>query len=140
MASFFLTGSGIGACQDARVANKVLELLAAKNSPPKSGEPVRLLYIGTCTYDDPECETKQTERLVERGCELTALRVTHNETTPPINVIENLINNAHIILISGGNTQFAMDRWENLGGSRGGAAGPHVDHYKGRKGGIMGYF
>jgi len=66
------------------------------------------LYLGTATYDIDMFKDKQTERFRDNGCRVTSLGDDDDEA------IRN-IESADIVLVSGGNTLFAVDRWKHLG-------------------------
>lgn len=76
----------------------------------------RVLYLGTATYDRPEPEAAQTSRLRELGCTVTSLELT--SSTPTYDAMEEAFGDADVILASGGNTLFAVDRWSRLGVDR----------------------
>jgi dipeptidase E len=75
-----------------------------------------VLYLGTATYDRPEPCDGQTARLAGLGCRIEELRVA--TVTPPLESIAAGIGSAEVILASGGNTLFAVDRWRRLGMDR----------------------
>lgn len=72
-----------------------------------------VLYLGTATYDAPAARQKQTSGFEARGCRVSALRVAWD--TPGEAEMRNAMMGADVILISGGNTLFAIDRWRRLG-------------------------
>ena len=73
----------------------------------------RVLYLGTATYDEPSAMASQTANFAMLGCNVTALEVAWR--SPPTTVLTAAFYRADIILISGGNTLFAVDRWAKLG-------------------------
>jgi len=73
----------------------------------------RVLYLGTATYDEPSAMASQTANFAMLGCNVTALEVAWR--SPPTTVLTAAFYRADIILISGGNTLFAADRWATLG-------------------------
>uniref|UniRef100_A0A6U3U521 Uncharacterized protein n=2 Tax=Ditylum brightwellii TaxID=49249 RepID=A0A6U3U521_9STRA len=79
----------------------------------KVAKAITVLYLGTATYDRPENRLKQTSLLSERGCRIISLDVTSK--SPSIIQMINVIEDADVILASGGNTLFACDRWKRLG-------------------------
>ena len=74
---------------------------------------VTLVYLGTASYDLPDKLEKQTSWYSENGCTVIALDVV--QKAPPTAYMQECIERADIILVSGGNTSFAMRRWKRLG-------------------------
>jgi len=74
---------------------------------------ISLLYIGTATYDIAKFRDKQTNLFSEMGVTVESLDVA-NRSVPRVEM-EELVDKADIILVSGGNTLYAVDRWEFLG-------------------------
>ncbi len=75
-----------------------------------------VLYLGTATYDLVKPQEQQTSRFVEIGCPVKALRLI--ECTPAHEAMQRLFDRADVIVASGGNTLFAVDRWRQLGVDR----------------------
>lgn len=73
----------------------------------------RVLYLGTATYDDQAAATDQTANFASKGFFVQALKVAY--TTPSAKFLELSFNLADIVIVSGGNTLFAHDRWVKLG-------------------------
>lgn len=90
---------------------QILDLLP----PPKKRSlgAVNVLYLGTATYDIRTFRDKQTARFRDHGCSITSLDVATTEEN--IDGAKEAIRSADIILVSGGNTLFAVDRWTHLG-------------------------
>eukprot|EP00804_Cyclotella_cryptica_P004500 CCRYP_017637-RA/>CCRYP_017637-RA protein AED:0.09 eAED:0.09 QI:248/1/1/1/0.75/0.6/5/471/377 len=81
-----------------------------------TGKPIRdvtLVYLGTASYDLPEKCQSQTSWYSENGCTVISLDVVLK--APSTVYMEECIDKADIILVSGGNTSFAMRRWKRLG-------------------------
>jgi len=74
---------------------------------------VSLLYIGTASYDITKFREKQTNLFSEMGVTVESLNVANQFV--PIEEMEEAVDKADIILVSGGNTLYAVDRWEYLG-------------------------
>jgi dipeptidase E len=72
-----------------------------------------VLYLGTATYDDPAPMHSQTSGFADVGCAVSALDVAVR--TPPASEMAAALAAADIIVISGGNTLFAVDRWVATG-------------------------
>jgi len=97
-------GSGSDGMNEAIVAQAVLQLT--------DKHPARVAYIGTATYDLEGPRKRQTEQFVRLGCEVESLNVAISGLTQ---VGQDLIETADVIIVSGGNTLYAMDRWKLLG-------------------------
>lgn len=74
---------------------------------------VSLLYIGTASYDIPLFRQQQTNAFIDMGCEVASLDVANQR--PDHDEMEEAVSNADIIVVSGGNTLYALDRWRYLG-------------------------
>lgn len=74
---------------------------------------ITLLYLGTPSYDLPEKRLAQTSWYVEQGCRVISLDVV--EKAPTTAYMKECVEGADILLVSGGNTSFAMRRWRRLG-------------------------
>lgn len=96
-------GAGPAMMGEPAVVSAVLELTG------KPAENVNLVYLGTATYDLPEPRTKQTAGFAERGVAVRALELA--KTAPAAGVVAAVLGAADVVLVSGGNTQFAVDRW-----------------------------
>lgn len=79
----------------------------------RSPEDLSLLYIGTATYDIAKFREKQTNIFSEMGVSVESLNLT-NQSMPEEDM-EQAVDKADIILVSGGNTLYAVDRWKYLG-------------------------
>lgn len=100
-------GSGNGAMSEPYFAQSVIDL--TKRSAPD----VNLLYIGTASYDLPKYREIQTSAFAKMGCSISSLEVAH--VSPLLMDLETAVSQAHVILVSGGNTLYAMERWRSLG-------------------------
>lgn len=98
-------GSGREGIAEPEVCQAILEL--ARVATPA------VLYLGTATYDRPGSRAAQTGRLEALGCDVDALSVA--DATPSRSEMEDAVGRADVILASGGNTLFAVDRWRRLG-------------------------
>jgi len=72
-----------------------------------------LLYIGTATYDEQAAKDTQTHAFTDAGCSVSTLDLAYANATEQ--EIESAVAGADIVLVSGGNTLFAVDRWNKLG-------------------------
>ena len=98
-----LAGAGNAMMGQPTVVNAVLELTG------KAASEVNLLYIGTATYDLEQFRLQQTEGYVQRGVHVETLNVACR--TPTVHEVDKAIDEADVILVSGGCTLFAVDRW-----------------------------
>ena len=104
------------------IVQAVLSLAAASFSrleqqpeKKKKKQLVRVLYIGTATYDLPGPRQRQTQAFVateQCNCLVQCLEVAHGPLT---NEGIAMVETADILLVSGGNTLYAMDRWKQCG-------------------------
>ena len=72
-----------------------------------------LCYLGTATYDLAANREKQVSGFRSRGVAVEALDVACMPPSP--GAVEALLARADIVLVSGGNTLFAVDRWRRFG-------------------------
>lgn len=100
-----LAGSGKDMMGLPAVAQEVIRL---------SGRPTpSVLYLGTASYDNPATGTPQCQGLAEAGCPVTPLPLAVIGRDPA--EMTSLFAATDVILVSGGNTLFAVDRWRALG-------------------------
>ncbi|KAL3773276.1 hypothetical protein ACHAW5_003439 [Stephanodiscus triporus] len=85
-------------------------VIALTGRPPQD---LSLLYIGTASYDLSESRHKQTYEFIKMGVSVKSLDVANQHVDR--HELEEAVNEADIILVSGGNTLYAVDRWEHLG-------------------------
>lgn len=72
-----------------------------------------VLYLGTATYDLVKAQEQQTNRFAEIGCTANTLKLVDH--APSHEAMQALFDRADVIIASGGNTLFAVDRWIRLG-------------------------
>ena len=101
----YAAGSGEDMMSQPETAAEIIEL-SGKTTP-------HVLYLGTATYDDPKSQHHQTMRLAERGCTVEALKLVDH--SPSASDLDSSFGKADIVLVSGGNTLYAVDRWRELG-------------------------
>lgn len=104
-ARFVAVGSGGDGMNETVVCDAIVRL-SGKDRP-------NVLYIGTAQYDLAESERVQTVRFAERGCSVTRLAVANS--TPTQEEIDSAFADVEVIVLSGGNTLFALDRLIRLG-------------------------
>ena len=100
-------GSGNGAMSHPYFAQSVVNLTK------RPAREVHLLYIGTASYDLPTYRDIQTSAFASLGCSISTLDVAN--ASPLLVDLEEAVRKAHIVLVSGGNTLYAVDRWRALG-------------------------
>ena len=101
----YAAGSGEDMMSDPATAREIVDL-SEKHAP-------HVIYLGTATYDAAKPEHHQTKRFIELGCTVTPIKVAHRH--PDMSVVERAMRTADVILVSGGNTLYAVDRWRSLG-------------------------
>lgn len=102
----FFAGSGCGRLSDTRTAKSIIDLTE------KSPEDITVLYLGTATYDLKSFREVQTKTLKDAGCKIRQLDVTFE--APLKEHMTSIVQSADVILVSGGNTLYAVDRWKRL--------------------------
>ena len=100
-------GSGAAAMSSPLIAAAVISL--TRRQP----EDLSLLYIGTASYDIAESRRKQTCAFADMGVQVRSLDVANKSLS--LEAMTEAVDECDIILVSGGNTLYAVDRWEYLG-------------------------
>lgn len=111
-------GSGSDGMSDPRMAHVILELARQQRQEATSPTPIHVMYLGTATYDLPQFAQKQTQCFLENndsGVTVVTLDLVHHD--PPPAELAATIGAADIIVVGGGNTLYAVDRWNRVGGS-----------------------
>lgn len=105
-----LVGSGSDGMNEAEVADQILRL-TGKEQP-------RVLYLGAATYDLPGPRARQTVRFEEAGCMVMSLDLATpkaNEADPAYQAkLAAAVQAADAIVVSGGNTLYAADRFKSV--------------------------
>jgi dipeptidase E len=106
-------GSGSDAFNDARVCEEALRLTGKASAPST----VTLAYLGTATYDLQPSMVRQTAWFAEQGCIVHAVVVGRQDTLTAEDGLKakKILVEADIVLVSGGNTLYAMQRWHLAG-------------------------
>ena len=76
-----------------------------------------LVYLGTANYDNAQAFEAQT-RGFQQKCRIVPLAVSErvpDEEMPTTDAIRRAIQSADILMVSGGNTLYALNRWKELG-------------------------
>ena len=102
-----LGGSGSAIMHEPAIVDAVLRLAS------KPAKECLLCYLGTATYDLAANREKQVSGFRSRGVAVEALDVARMPPAP--GAVEALLARADIVLVSGGNTLFAVDRWRRFG-------------------------
>lgn len=75
-----------------------------------------VVYIGTASYDKSSAFDLQAKGFLDVGCTVEELKLTlFKGTTAEKRVAKTSIEGADVIVVSGGNTLFAMKKWKTLG-------------------------
>lgn len=95
------------------IAEAVLSLISATTTTTTT---IKLVYLGTATYDKDEAFLIQTAAYRNHpNCQVIKLDVSEAvDTTPSEQEIRDTILSAHAIMVSGGNTLYAINRWKEL--------------------------
>ena len=78
-------------------------------------ENIRIAYLGTAIYDLPNPRARQTALLAAKGCQINDVAVADPKIPVDMEGMQQQLETAHVIIVSGGNTLFALDRWKVLG-------------------------
>jgi len=104
-------GSGVEGLSNPLINEQILNLLPSEKQ--NNLENVKVLYLGTATYDISLFREKQTGRFLDKGCQVSHLEVANSDID--LESCADQIRSADILLVGGGNTLFAVDRWNHLG-------------------------
>ena len=99
-------GAGRALMGDAAVVAAVLRLVPSKPQ-------IRLVYLGTATYDLAEFREAQTAAYADTCVHVESLDCACS--VPPADAVERALDAADVVMVSGGNTLFALGRWERAG-------------------------
>jgi dipeptidase E len=110
-------GSGVEGLSNPLINAQILDLLPPekKTKDKNSMKDVKVVYLGTATYDIAFFKDKQTGRFVDRGCQVSSLNVASLDKGELDDAALEMIAAADVLLVGGGNTLFAVDRWHHLG-------------------------
>ena len=101
-------GSGSDGLNEAEVRDQIVSLTGKKKTSD-----INVLYIGTATYDLDGPRQRQTVRFKEAGCKIHSLDCAL--VKPNKKKLEAALKNKDVIIISGGNSLYAVDRLKKLG-------------------------
>ena len=106
-------GAGSDGLNEPAVAAEIVRLAG------KPAADVSVAYLGTATYDLPGPRERQTGQLAKMGCRIADVALTpHGRAWPSDTVAKQAavtVATADVLLVSGGNTLFAVDTWRLLG-------------------------
>ena len=114
-------GAGSDGLNEPFICDEIVRLARA----PLAGAAVALpsersltvAYLGTATYDLPAPRRRQTARLAALGCRVVDCPVAVAATAMAAADLERVTAaEADIVIVSGGNTLYAMDRRRHTGG------------------------
>jgi len=110
-------GSGLYAMSQPAMNDNILDLLPPekKTSDDNNRKNIKILYLGTASYDIEMFRDKQTQCFVDRGCTVSSLDVALRDKDQDAEANKDAIHSADVIIVSGGNTLYAIDRWKHLG-------------------------
>lgn len=122
LASFrgFFAGSGAAFFSSKEGCDRLLAL-TGRYTPGQASvsQPVNIAYVGTATYDMDRPAHQVLDHFITRGCVVASIGVAN----PGLDALskaedEFLRKEADIVLVSGGNTLYAIRRWEETGLTR----------------------
>lgn len=105
-------GAGSDGLNEMDVCNAIMRLTR------KAAAKVSVAYLGTATYDLEQPQVRQTERLATLGCTIIPVRVADPALTasPQLaSFLQLTFEACDVVVVSGGNTLYAMERWRLLG-------------------------
>jgi dipeptidase E len=94
------------------IYDKIISLTSKSCSPSD----LNVVYLGTASYDREDRFLEQTKGFKAAGCKIFKLNVSEDKSTPSISKLRQIIVDwADVIVVSGGNTLFALVRWKEVG-------------------------
>lgn len=105
VAKLFCMGSGSDGLQQTETVETIVKL-SGKTTPS-------ILYLGTATYDLPEPRQRQTDGFRQLGCSISELELVCH--APSESEVQLAFVGIDIVIVSGGNTLYAVDRWKQMG-------------------------
>lgn len=100
-------GSGQAVMGDKKVQEKCMQMTGKKPSD------LVVIYLGTATYDDEGPLHTQTMYFAQAGAKVIPFNCTCSDPTPE--EVTSTFDKADIVMVSGGNTLYAVDRWIRVG-------------------------
>lgn len=107
----FFAGSGSDCLSEETVVDSILKLV-----DDEFARDVIVGYLGTATYDQPLPQEKQTKHFISKGCKVEAIKVALGKPLKSeLAHYEKIFESCDILIVSGGNTLYAVDAWERYG-------------------------
>ena len=112
-----LRGVFAGAGADINEDTICKEIISLTSKEPKN---IKIAYLGTATYDLVAGKARQTSKLSEMGCDVIPVALSaYCGKWPDVSIEKDtkqfLAKEADVIIVSGGNTLYAMETWKMLG-------------------------
>ncbi len=101
----YITGAGSDMFAEEDTAQEVIAL-SGKSHP-------NILYVGTCSYENPHTRFQHTFQFQRLDCPIYALNLTNRQ--PGVDEMKRKLETADVILVSGGDTGWGFARWGKLG-------------------------
>ena len=102
-------GSGSDMMNDPRPIDAIVDLVQQQQQEEeRNRQQIKVVYLGTATYDIDLFKIAQTQRFVDIGCEVIHLKTTN--VVPTVDAMSKVMSSADVIVVAGGNTLFALDR------------------------------
>jgi dipeptidase E len=108
-----LKGVFVGSGSDGMANPKIADLILREFLAPQTLQEIHVVYLGTATYDIISFAKRQTDCFLQypnvkvHFCNVVDSTLSENE--------RSMLESAHVIVVGGGNTLFAMDRWKTVG-------------------------
>jgi len=100
-------GSGTAVMSYEAVQKEIMQMTG------KLPSDIFVLYLGTASYDATQPMIYQTSHFTSAGATVFHLKVAVTEPTPE--EVQKSFGCADVVLVSGGNTLYAVDRWKKFG-------------------------
>jgi len=100
-------GSGQDLMSNDKIQKMIMRLTGKNNSD------IVVVYLGTATYDSPEACYNQTHGFTDAGATVIPFKIACSE--PSREEISKVFDRADVLMVSGGNTLYAVDRWIKFG-------------------------
>jgi len=106
---YVLGGSGKDCFSNKGICDAALSICAKPAGPS-----CNVLYVGTATYDAEASYLTQTSQFREAGCSVQSLPLV-GDARLSFGEMSSRVNAADLIVVSGGNTLYAMGTWRMVG-------------------------
>jgi dipeptidase E len=102
-------GAGSDGLNEPSICKEIMRLIG------KESAATTIAYLGTATYDLDAPRKRQTQFFSDIGCTVVSCPVAQTRDKAHVDGVHRAIQAADCIIVSGGNTLFAMDCWKHLG-------------------------